>query len=125
MHDSGLLPASATFLRRSCLEAHDRFDSSLRLAYHYEYCCRLLARVVRPTIIGQWLAAHRENACARNAGCTLQLGLESLEAAQRYADRLPVPQRYELWANCDRRRRIYALAQAYAQVPPDQQADRP
>ncbi|MEM6504273.1 MAG: hypothetical protein AAF711_02265 [Planctomycetota bacterium] len=36
----------------------------------------------------------------------------SIEAAKAYANHLSLPQRYQLWRNCDERRRIYALAEA-------------
>ena len=42
----------------------------------------------------------------------LNKGREYIQVARRYADRLPLAQRYALWKNCDVRERIYTLAQA-------------
>jgi len=112
MHDSGVLPASSTFFSRRCVAANGAFDPKLEYAFHYEYCCRLLSRGVSPTLVPIPLAAQREHSESRSARCTLQEGLETLDAALRYVESLPLRQRYELRANCDRRRRIYALAEA-------------
>ena len=112
MHDSGVLPGPSSFIRRRCLESHGSFDTKLRFACDYEYHCRLLTGGVTPTIHGFELSALRDDPEAHNAERTLQRGLELVDAALRHAHRLPRRQRHELWANCDQRRRIHALAQA-------------
>jgi hypothetical protein len=44
----------------------------------------------------------------------LTQGRAYITAAEHYADRLPMAERYALWVNCDQRRRIFALAEAEA-----------
>ncbi|MEE9212652.1 MAG: glycosyltransferase [Phycisphaeraceae bacterium] len=112
MHNSGHLPAASMFFRHSVIKEYGLFDADLSLGFEYEYACRLLAAGLSPTIMPQTLAARREHPRRRTAIETLRRGGEYIEAAQRYADCLPVPQRVTLWRNCDRRRQIYALAQA-------------
>ncbi len=112
MHDSGVLPAPSSFFRRRCIERHGSFDTKLKFACDYEYYCRLLTGGVMPTIHGLELSTLRDDPEAHDAACTLQRGLELVDAALRYAHRLPRGQRHELWANCDQRRRIHTLAQA-------------
>jgi glycosyltransferase involved in cell wall biosynthesis len=112
MRDSGFLPRTATFFHRNIFQTHGRLDADLTLAFDYEMNCRLLAAGERPIIPPQLLACQREHRCSATATQTLQLGLQTIEAAERWADHLPLTQRYSLWKNCDERRRIYALAQA-------------
>ncbi len=112
MHDSGCVPLASTFFSRRCLHTHGYFDTSRHFAYDYEYACRLLAKGVRPTVCDAALAALREHAGSQSATCTLQKGLELVDIAESYAHVLPRGERQQLWVNCDRRRRIYALAQA-------------
>ena len=114
MHESGVLPAPSTFFNRNLLIDNGGFDSRLDYAFHYEYCCRLLSRGLRPTIEPTPLAARREHPGSRSARCTLQHGQETVDAAFRYVEALPMKQRHELWLNCDSRRRSYALAEAEA-----------
>lgn len=114
MHNSGQLPTAATFYHQQIFEAHGRFDERLRDAYSYEMSCRLLVAGLMPTILPQTLAVEHEQTDSVGWERTLQRGLEYVEAAQRFADHLPIKQRYALWRNCDERRRIYALAQAEA-----------
>ena len=112
MHDSGYLPGSATFYRRGVFDAYGRFDPQMRFAFGYELHCRLIAQGLPPAIIPAVLSAHREHAHSLSARHTLQSGAEFIDAAARYADRLPFEQRHTLWSNIDQRRRIYALARS-------------
>jgi hypothetical protein len=115
MRDSGFLPRTATFFHKSIFAIHAHFDTSFKLAFDYELNCRLLAAGERPIIATQTLACQREHQRSATATQTLQLGLEYIGAAERWADQLPLKQRYALWRNCDERRRIYALAEAEIQ----------
>ena len=112
MHDSGNLPLAASFYRRRCVQRAGTFADDLRYAHGYEYCCRLMAAGNNAKVTGHVLTGRRERSASNGAQRTLQLGLEYLDAAGRYATALPLKQRYALWANLDRRRRIYALAEA-------------
>lgn len=114
MHDSGFLPGAATFYRRSVFDAYGRFDPQMRFAWGYELNCRLVAQGMTPTILPTVLSAHREHSHSQTARHTLQNGIEFIDAAARYADRLPFKSRHTLWKNIDERRRIYALAGAEA-----------
>jgi len=111
-HDSGFLPNSSAFYRRSVFDAYGRFDTQMRFAFGYELHCRLMAQGQRPAIIPAVLSAHREHAHSQSARNTLQSGTEFIDAAARYADRLPFEQRHTLWSNIDERRRIYTLARS-------------
>ncbi len=112
MHDSGYLPSSATFYRRGVFDSYGQFDPQMQFAWSYELNCRLIAQGLTPGIIPSVLSAHREHSHSHSARNTLLSGLEFIDAAARYADRLPFDQRHTLWANIDERRRIYALAQS-------------
>lgn len=111
-HDSGLIPTVSCFWSRSLLDELGPWDASLNYASDYEFYCRLLAAGFQPQIHRCILAAKRELSEPCSPQRALQRGLEYIDVARRYADRLPLHQRYQLWANCDQRRRIYALAEA-------------
>jgi len=115
MHDSGVLPASATFYRRSLLTACGGFDPSLGFAYDYELACRLLARGHVPALLDRVVAAAREHDGSRSTRHVLGRGQELIDAAERFAGDLGLKQRYAVSRSCDERRRIYALAAAEAQ----------
>ena len=112
MHDSGVLPAPSTFFRRLLFEDHGLLDPDLRFAFFYEFSCRLLIAGLRPAILGLNLAARREFRTPKSPARMFQNGLELVDAAERHAGPLPAPRRRALLDNCDRRRRIHALAQA-------------
>jgi glycosyltransferase involved in cell wall biosynthesis len=114
MHDSGSLPGAASFYRRSVFDAYGRFDPQMRFAWGYELSCRLIAQGMTPAILPAVLSAHREHSHSQTARHTLESGIEFIDAAARYADRLPFKSRHTLWKNIDERRRIYALAGAEA-----------
>lgn len=111
-HDSGLLPAAASFFRASLFKTHGRLDADLRRAYDYEFACRLLASGLRPRIVPESLVAARQKPRPLAPRDTIDHGLEYIAVARRYAEQLPILQRYALWRNCDLRERIYTLAQA-------------
>lgn len=112
-HDSGLMPRPGTFYSRQLLLDKGGFDASLRFAYDYAMHCHLLQRGIEPTIVPGVLGAHRETV-AQSVEHVLERGREFVEVAHRHACRLPLGARYQLWRNCDERRRIYALAEAEA-----------
>ena len=112
MHDSGNLPVASSFYHRRCIERAGAFAGDLRFAFGYEYCCRLMSGGDTAMVTGDVLVGTRERSTSNGAQRTLQQGLEYLDAASRYAAALPLKQRYALWVNLDRRRRIYALAEA-------------
>ncbi|MCX5658658.1 MAG: glycosyltransferase family 2 protein [Planctomycetota bacterium] len=111
-HDSGVLPSAATFYRAQLFRDHGRFDPELRRSYDYEFACRLMAAGCRPTAVPEALVASREHPARITAHGTVERGLEYINVARRYAEHLPLTQRYALWRNCDLRERIYALAQS-------------
>lgn len=117
MHDSGNLPGVAGFWGRRLIQKHGLFDGRMRRGFDYEYNCRLLTAGESPAVIPQAVVALRDLSRTHNAAATVQCGLEYIAAARRYADRLPLTQRYALWVNCDVRRRIYALAEAEIHAP--------
>ena len=110
-HDTGMLPSAGSFYRRTALQRVGLFDANMHYGYHYEMQCRLFAAGLRPETFDDVVAGWRESEEPRSAGETLQAGLEFITAAMRYAHLLRLRQRVELWRNCDRRRRIYALAE--------------
>ena len=111
-HDSGVIPVSSTFISGDCMRHHGPFDAALQHAYHYEYCCRLIADGMFPLILDDVFASRRDVHAPCCATDTVRRGLEHLDAAWRFADTLPQPRRDALWSNIDRRRRIFTLAQA-------------
>jgi glycosyltransferase involved in cell wall biosynthesis len=115
MHDSGVLPISSSFFRHDVLAQVGPLDESLQYAHQYDLHARLLAHGHRPAVVSQTWSCLRETERRHTARQTLECGLEFIEVARRYHDRLPLACRYTLWANCDRRRRIYALAEAELQ----------
>ena len=113
MHDCCQWPTAASFWSRRFVDAYGAFRPDFKYRFDYEYWCRLLAAGVRPqTVPRQLLAAHRQREPNPSGTVTLKRGLETIAAAARYAGRLPLRRRCELWRNCDMRRRIYALAEA-------------
>jgi len=116
MHDSGYLPASATFWRRKAFRMYGYFDEQFPRAYAYEFACRLLTAGHMPHILGSTLAARREHDASRGVTQAVELGMETLQASQRFASHLTREQRQLLADNCEKRRRILALAQAQRQA---------
>lgn len=114
--DSGFLPHNASFWKKTVTDRVGLFDPDLRYAYSYDYFCRMLAFGIEPTVAPQTLGAYRVTARTRDAVSTLEQGQERIAIARRYADRLNMSERYQLWANCENRLRIYALAQAELQA---------
>ncbi|MFA9479486.1 glycosyltransferase [Phycisphaerales bacterium AB-hyl4] len=113
MHDTGQLPTSAVFYRKSLLERHGPFDVRFRFAWSYEMHARLIIANRRPTVVGRLLVAHREDDRDNDSiNRTLRQGIEYIEVAERFGEHLPIKQQYALWRNTDERRRIYALAEA-------------
>ncbi|NJL30419.1 MAG: hypothetical protein HC898_01635 [Phycisphaerales bacterium] len=115
MHDCEPLPTIASFYRRELFQRYGMFDSQLQYAFDYEFVCRLLAGGQSPVQMLHLASAQREHNESRSATHPVDMGLEYIAAARRYADQLPLPQRVKLWRNCDQRQRIYALAQAEMQ----------
>lgn len=111
-HDSGYLPLAASFFDRRVFDRFGAFDESMEFAFDYEHSCRLLAFDTSAQVLGRVLAARREHPGSKSAMYTVQQGLEFISAARRYANHLPIADRYALWRNCDQREKIYALAQA-------------
>lgn len=112
MHDTGLLPLTASFFRRQVFDRVGLFDANLTLAYDYEMACRLLARKIEPTLIPQAVTTRRERTEAGLRIENLRRGQEFIAASWRYGDHLSLADRCALWVNCDIRSRIYAMAQA-------------
>jgi hypothetical protein len=121
-HDSGVLPLPSSFFSRAVLTQVGRFDEHLRVAYDYEFHCRLLALGYRPRIENRVLAARREKYHDLDAQGTLTLGHEYVQVALEHAADLEPADRKALLLNCDHRHRIYALAEAELQqaVAPSQ-----
>ncbi len=109
-HDAGYIPASASFFHRSVIDAYGWLDPEMRFAWSYEHHCRLIAQGIRPKVIHALVAAQREHAASTTVQNTLSAGQEYIDAAVRYADRLPAGQRQRLWQSIDERRVIYVLA---------------
>ncbi|MEM9413950.1 MAG: glycosyltransferase [Planctomycetota bacterium] len=112
MHDSGLLPLSASFFRKELFSDYGGFRTDLSFAWAYELQARLLCAEVSPTLSAQVFAAVRETGTPHSVTATLAQGREYIQTAEDYANHLELSQRYKLWKNCDERRRIYALAEA-------------
>ncbi len=110
MHDSGYLPTSATFYRRTLFERHGLFDAHLQRAYTFEFSCRLLLAGVTPHILSGHYAARREHDLNRSAAQAIEQGMEMVEASLRYAAQLSPRDRFALGVNCQERRRIFTLA---------------
>lgn len=113
MHAYRLGPLGSHFVDRNVLESVGRFDPNLHHSHGYECFCRLLRAGILPAVVtGTCLTHYRQphNSCDPRA--MLASGMENIAAAQRHASALPLPLRYRLWKNLDRRRRIFALAEA-------------
>jgi len=114
MRDSGHFSSAGTFFQRDLIEKVGMLDTKLSLAYMYDLWCRFMASEHEPSIVHEIIAGRHEYAGRYNAERVLVQGRELIDIAERYTSRVPMSQRYALWANCDQRRRIYALAQAEA-----------
>ncbi len=112
MHDSGVLPLGAMFMRRSMLASVGGIDATLEQAHDYDLCCRLLVQGYRPTMTPLAVTGRWEKETSLPAASALQQGLEYITIARRYASHLTLREQAALWRNCDERQRIYALAEA-------------
>jgi glycosyltransferase involved in cell wall biosynthesis len=110
MHDAGLLPASASFCRKSVFEANGQFDTGLQFAWSYEWNCRLVANGLTPEIMEHVLSAQREHARSKGVQNTLRCAPEYTDAAARYANSLPFDRQDALWAGIEESRHIFELA---------------
>ena len=115
MHDTGLMPMSACFYRKELFCDYGGFRTDLSYAWSFEMQARLLSAQVEPQLTARVFTAIREISKPASVAATLARGNEFIQAADDYANHLELPQRYQLWKNCDERRRIYALAQAESQ----------
>lgn len=115
MHDTGLLPLSSSFFRREIFEEFHGLQTDLQYAWGFEITSRLIAAGVWPELSTLTFAAVRDSGMPCAVPVTLAKGREFIDAAESYANHLSLPQRYQLWRNCDERRRIYALAEAECQ----------
>lgn len=115
MHDTGMLPLSASFFQRELFEDFNGLQTDLQYAWGFEIAARLLAANVWPELSTLTFAAVRDSGIPCPVPVTLAKGREYIEAAESYANHLSLPQRYQLWRNCDERRRIYTLAEAECQ----------
>ncbi len=111
-HDSGMLPGTSSFWRRSITQSLGLLDESLDHSFEYDYWCRMLAAGHQPRIINHMLAAMREIQSSHNAENTLAQGREYIQIALRHAHHLNAAELYSLLRNCDYRSRIYAMAEA-------------
>ncbi|MEM9111540.1 MAG: glycosyltransferase, partial [Planctomycetota bacterium] len=112
MHDTGLLPMSSSFFRRELFEDYNGLQTDLQYAWGFEIAARFIAADVWPELSTLTFAAVRDSGIPSAVPATLAKGSDYIEAAEAYANHLSLPQRYQLWRNCDERRRIYALAEA-------------
>lgn len=112
MHDSGLLPMSASFFRKELFEDFGGLVTKLSYAWGFEFAARLIAADELPELTPRLFTALRDAGTPRPVSTTLAMGKEYIETAEDFANHLSLPQRYQLWKNCDERRRIYALADA-------------
>lgn len=115
MHDTGLLPLSASFFQRELFEDFHGFQTDLQFAWGFEIAARFIAADIWPELSTLTFAAIRDSGVPAAVPVTLTKGREYIETAESYANHLSLPQRYQLWRNCDERRRIYALAEAECQ----------
>jgi len=111
-HDSGMLPGASSFWKRSITQQLGLLDESLNHCFEYDYWCRMLAAGHKPVIVNQVMAARREYIAEMDAQATLAQGREYIQIALRHAHHLSSTELYHLLRNCDRRSRIYALAEA-------------
>lgn len=112
MHDHGYLPTAASFFDRRLIDRFGRFDATMQTAWDYEYASRLMAFDEQPTMLERPLAMRRVHDGSTTARRAIAYGRELIAVARRYATSLSRSLRMALWANCDRRERIYALAEA-------------
>lgn len=112
-HDCSQWPMAACFWDRRFLEVHGPLNRDFRVCYDYEFWCRLLAGGERPRVVrGQDLVAQRQLRIPRSAAATLREGLEAISVAALHSHDLGWVDRCSLWLNVEKRRRIYALAEA-------------
>ncbi len=112
MHDVEVLPLAGMFFARSALTANGHLDEALDQTYGFELQCRLVASGLTPRRLAATVAGVREMDEPAEPEVLLMRGLEMVGVAERYAGHLHVSDRYELWRNCDQRRRIHAMAAA-------------
>ncbi|MEM9021470.1 MAG: glycosyltransferase [Planctomycetota bacterium] len=115
MHDTGLLPLSASFFRRELFEDFGGLRTRLSYAWGFELAARMIAADIEVELTPRVFTALRDSGTPRPVQTTLAIGREFIETAEDFANHLSLPQRYQLWKNCDERRRIYALAEAESQ----------
>jgi hypothetical protein len=81
--------------------------------------CRLYAAGELPAELPGVIAHRREHGENLSDCLSLTNGLEYVEAAESYAEHMPITHRYLLWRDCDERRRLYRLAQEQTALVPD------
>lgn len=118
MHNTGLLPISSSFFRRELFEDYAGLQSDLQYGWGFELAARFIAADVWPELSTLTFTAVRDAGTPCPIPVTLAKGVEYIEAAEGYANHLNLTQRYQLWRNCDERRRIYALAEAECKDSP-------
>ena len=83
-----LLPAAASFYRTCVFESFGNFETMLHHRFHFEYACRLLSAGVKPTLIGEFLAGHRQHTMSMTRHDPHTARRERKQIARLYTQRL-------------------------------------
>jgi len=110
--DSGYLPLAGTFYHRDLLNQNTIFDTYLHFNYAFDLHARLFAAGHQPHLIKKNLTASRYQPQTQSPLQTIQKGTEQIQIAEQFANQIHGKQKQILLQNCDKRRRIYVLAQA-------------
>lgn len=110
--DSGYLPLAGSFYHKDLLNLDNIFDTHMHYNYSFELNARLLIQGHQPHLIKHQLTSQRYHKGTQSAIQTIQNGMEQIEIAEQFALNMKNSDKQEILNNCNKRRKIYVLAQA-------------
>ena len=110
--DTGYLPLAGSFFHKDLLNLNNIFDTHMHYNYGFEINSRLMIQGHEPHLMKQHLTSERYHKGTLSAIQTIQNGMEQIEIAEQYASEMINSDRQSVLNNCDKRRKIYTLAQA-------------
>ncbi|QDU34458.1 UDP-Glc:alpha-D-GlcNAc-diphosphoundecaprenol beta-1,3-glucosyltransferase WfgD [Poriferisphaera corsica] len=117
IQDTSYTSGAATFFRTSLLKKRQQLlDSSLNYAHEFDLACYCIDQGHLPYIFKKTLTAKREHPLSKSSTYTLKRGEEFVTVCERYIDDLPISDRYNVWHNCQQRRKIFDLANLESQT---------
>ncbi len=115
MRISGMLPQPSSFWAADLFCDFGYFATDLHYSFDYEFNCRLLSHGQTPTLTDAPLAQFRMHDQSKGGTQPIRFGLERIEIAKRYLDRLPMGDKMKLMRNLGYRQRRYAIMDSMEQ----------